>query len=223
VSPLRSSPPAVVPPVPPPLLPGLRQGVRVTLPGEERYGARVIEITEQEITLVLTVDARAPLKRGDVAEMALEFAAPRGIVRLDGHGTVVARDLVRFSLDGEAAVLQRRDYVRVEAVRPMAVARVEADGEPGAWIDTLTANLSGNGVLAAGPDTLEIGDAVHLRLALVEGEPPIVGEGRVVRIADDGRRAIAIEQMDGDGRRRLVRFIFDCERIARQRVRDSER
>lgn len=194
----------------------------MTLLGSERYGARVVELAEEEITLVLMLDARDPLRRGAVAEMTLEFAAPRGFVRLDGHGEVVARDLVRFRHEGMGNVLQRRDYVRVHAVRPMAVARVEEDGISGEWIDTLTANLSGNGVLAAGPDTLDVGDAVRLRLALVEGEPPIEGEGRVVRIGDDGRRAIALEWLDGDGRRRLVRFIFDCERIARQRVRDGE-
>jgi PilZ domain-containing protein len=198
--------------------------VRVTLPGADRYGARVLEIAEGEITLVLMLDARDPLRRGAVAEMTLEFAAPRGFVRLEGRGEVAARDLVRFRLEGSGNVLQRRDYVRVEAVRPMAVARVEEEqeGDVGEWIDTLTANLSGNGVLAAGPDTLDVGDTVQLRLSLVEGEGPIEGEGRVVRIADDGRRAIAIEHLDSDGRRRLVRFIFDRERVARQRIRDGE-
>jgi PilZ domain len=222
VSPWRTSPPTIAP-VPPPLLPALRQDARVTLPGGERCSARVIELAEGEITLVLMLAVRNPLARGTVAEMALEFAAPRGIVRLEGHGELVARDLLRFRLEGAGNVLQRRDYVRVDVVRPMAVALVDDEGEAGEWIDTLTANVSGNGVLAAGPDTLAVGDTVLLRLALVEHEEPIEGDGRVVRIADDGRRAIAIEQLHADGRRRLVRFIFDCERIARQRTRDTER
>jgi len=54
----------------------------------------------------------------------------------------------------------------------------------------------------------------------VEGEPPIEGRGRVARIGDDGQRGIAIEQVERDARRRLVRFVFEQERIARQRARD---
>lgn len=213
---------ATLPPPAPPL-PVLRQGVVLAVPGRERCGARIAQISAEEIVLVLLLDARRPLAPGDVVPMTIEFAVARGLVRLDGHGTLAARDLVRFRLDGAADVLQRRDYVRVQAVRPMAVARLDADGAAGDWVETLTANLSGNGVLAAGPDTLAVGDAVRVRLSLVEGAPPIEGDGHVARIADDGRRAIALDRIDGDGRRRLVRFIFDCERIARRRTRDGER
>jgi hypothetical protein len=207
---------------PPPPLPEPRQDVVLTLPGRERYGARVARVSEQEIVLVLMLDARDRLAPGAVATMAVEYPAPRGLVRLEGHGAVATHDLVRFQLDGAVDVLQRRDFVRVRVVRPLALARVGPDDAPGAWIDTLTVNVSGNGVLAAGPETLEIGDPVCFRLSLAEGEPPLEGRGRVTRIADAGQRGIAIEELDSDDRRQLVRFIFECERIARQRTRDGE-
>ena len=55
-----------------------------------------------------------------------------------------------------------------------------------------------------------------------EGEPPIEGRGRVARLGDGGQRGIAIEQIDRAARRALVRFVFEQERIARQRTRDGE-
>jgi hypothetical protein len=210
----------LTPPPPPP--PAIRQDVVLALPGHERYGARVVRVSEQEIVLVLMLDARGPLRPGALAAMAIEYPAPRGLVRLEGHGAVATQDLVRFELDGAVDVLQRRDFVRVQVVRPLALALVGADGQPSGWIDTLTVNLSGNGLLAAGPDTLAIGDQVCFRVSLVEGEPPLEGCGRVMRIADAGQRGIAIDELDADARRRLVRFIFECERIVRQRTRDSE-
>jgi hypothetical protein len=211
----------VVPPASPPP-PELRQDVILTLPGRERYGARVTRVTDGEVVLVLMLDARGPLTPGALVEMVLEYPAPRGLVRLEGHGTVATSDLVRFRLDGAADVVQRRDFVRVRVVRRLRLARVQADDSLGEWFETLTANLSGNGLLAAGPEDLEIGQAVCFHVVPVEGEPPIEGRGRVARVTDDGQRGIAIEQLDTDARRRLVRFIFECERIARQRTRDGE-
>jgi c-di-GMP-binding flagellar brake protein YcgR len=156
--------------------------------------------------------------------MAVEYPGPRGLVRLEGHGAVATSDLVRFRFDTtrDADVIQRRDFVRVRVVRPLALARVQPDGSLGEWADTLSANLSGNGLLSAGPETLDVGDAVGFRIFTVTDEPPIEGRGRVARITDEGQRGIAIEELDADARRRLVRFIFECERLARQRTRDGE-
>lgn len=208
-----------------PPLPELRQDVVITLPDREQYRGRVSRVTAEAIAVVLMLDARNPLKLGDASPMWVEFPAPRGLVRLEGSGTVVAHDLVHFHHEGAVDVVQRRDFVRVRAVRPLALARVGADGRQEDWIDTLTVNVSGNGLLAAGRagiDALAVGEAVAFRLAPAEGEPPIAGRARVARIGDDGQRAIAIEQIDRDARRQLVRFVFEQERIARQRTRDGE-
>jgi len=205
-----------------PPLPELRQDVVITLPDREQYGGRVSKVTAQEIAVVLMLDARRTLTLGHAAPMWVEFPAPRGLVRLEGHGTVVAHDLVHFHHEGAVDVVQRRDFVRVPAVRPVQVARVGGDDRPGAWIGTLTVNVSGNGLLVAGPDTLDVGAVVAFRLLAIEDEPPIEGRGRVARVGDDGQRGIHIERIDRDARRQLVRFVFEQERIARQRTRDGE-
>ncbi|MDO8211389.1 PilZ domain-containing protein [Conexibacter sp. CPCC 206217] len=203
-------------------LPEVRQDVDLILPARERFAARVTRIAEGEIVLVLMLDARDPLQLGDVAQMALEFPGPRGLVRIEGHGSVAAYDVVRLKLAGACEVVQRRDFVRVGAVRPMALAPLDEDGKPGSWIDTLTVNVSGNGILASGPDTFPIGTPVHFRVKVTEGDPPIEGAGRVARASDEGHRGIAIEQLSDDDRRRLVAFIFERERIARRMTRDGE-
>jgi hypothetical protein len=208
-------------PAPTPL-PELRQDVVLTLPNRMQYQARVSRVTDEEIVLVLLLNARNPLTPGEVKQMAVEYGGARGLVRLEGRATVATFDLVRFRLDGAVDVLQRRDFVRVRVVRPLAIASVGEDDEPGDWVDTLTVNVSGNGLLAAGPDTLEVGEPVAFRLRATDDEPPIAGRGRVARLGDDGQRGIAIEEIDRDARRQLVRFIFEQERIARQRTRDGE-
>lgn len=208
---------------PPPPLPELRQDAVVTLPNQQQYRGRVTKVTAEELVLVLMLDARDPLQPGDVASMVVEYAGARGLVRLEGEGTVATYDLIRFRLVGAVDVVQRRDFVRVRAVRPLQLAPLgEEDHAPGEWADALTVNISGNGLLASGPETLEVGDAVAFRVTLDDDEPPVEGRGRVARLGDDGQRGIAIEEIDKESRRHLVRFIFEQERIARQRTRDGE-
>lgn len=213
------STPAAAPATP---LPELRQDVVLVLPNLDRYGARVTRVTPDEVLLVLMLDARGRLQLGDVAPMSIEYPGPRGLVCLEGRGTVATHDLVRFHLDGAVDVVQRRDFVRVQVVRPLSIAPVLEDGSVGEWSDVLTVNLSGNGLLASGPPTLELDTEVCFRIDVVAGEPPIEGRGRVARKTDDDGRGIAIEELAREPRQRLVRFIFERERIARQRTRDGE-
>jgi PilZ domain len=211
---------------PAPPLPELRQDVVITLPDRTQYRGRVSRVTAEEIVVVLMlVDRRDPLTLGDASPMVIEYPAPRGLVRLEGRGTVATQDLVRFHHEGAVDIVQRRDFVRVRVVRPLALAPIGEDGMPTEWVEALTVNVSGNGLLAsgggAGIETLAIGDEVAFRLTPNEGEQ-IAGRGRVARIGEDGQRGIAIEELDRDARRQLVRFVFEQERIARQRTRDGE-
>jgi c-di-GMP-binding flagellar brake protein YcgR len=145
-------------------------------------------------------------------------------VRLEGRGTVATHDLVRFHHEGAVDIVQRRDFVRVRVVRPLAIASIGEDDMPDEWTDALTVNVSGNGLLASGGtriDSLAVGDEIAFRLTPSEDEQ-IAGRGRVARVGEDGQRGIAIEELDHDARRKLVRFVFEQERIARQRTRDGE-
>lgn len=208
-----------------PPLPELRQDVVITLPDLEQYRGRVARITGRRLEVVLMIGSRHRLALGDASPMWVEFPGPRGLVRLQGSGEVVAQDLVHFHHEGAVDVVQRREFVRVGAVRPLELARVGADGGTGEWAATLTVNLSGNGLLAAGwaaTDPLDVGALVDFRLRAGDAEEPICGRGRVARVGEDGQRGIAIEQIEREARARLVRFVFEQERIARRRTRDGE-
>ncbi|HTZ85468.1 MAG TPA: PilZ domain-containing protein [Solirubrobacteraceae bacterium] len=112
----------------------------------------------------------------------------------------------------EEAEAQRREAVRVVRARPVSVRR--SNGR--AAVSTYSIDLSGLGILLAGPDTLALGEQVRFRLSLGDSEQPVVGSATVVRIDQRGYRAIRLDEIADADRRRLVRFIFDCQREDRR-------
>ncbi len=114
--------------------------------------------------------------------------------------------------------VQRRQHVRVVRARPVTIRR---GGERTA-ISTYSIDLSGLGILLAGPDALTLGEQVSFRLSLSDSEPPIVGEATVVRLDPRGYRAIRLEALAQVEQRRLVRFVFDCQREDRRRQLEQE-
>lgn len=116
--------------------------------------------------------------------------------------------------DGQA---QRREAVRVVRARPVTVRR---SGR--ATVSTYSIDLSGLGILLAGPDTLELGERVRFRLSLGDQEEPVVGDATVVRIDQRGYRAIRLDEIPDADRRRLVRYVFECQREDRRRLVELE-
>jgi c-di-GMP-binding flagellar brake protein YcgR len=115
-------------------------------------------------------------------------------------------------------VSQQREYVRLKADRPVLV-HLGKDRLP---IRSYAVDIAGGGLLLAGPDVLEIGEQVEFQLTLKPGGPPIEGVGTVVRSDVKGRRAISFSEMSDGNRRRLVRFIFECERAERRRMLEAD-
>lgn len=115
------------------------------------------------------------------------------------------------------AVSQRREYVRLGAKRPVLV----YVGHERRAVQTYAVELAGGGLLLAGPDVLDVGDEVEFQLSLVAGSEPVIGRGRVVRSDVRGQRAITFSELSDLNRRRLVRFIFACERAERRRMLEA--
>ena len=90
-------------------------------------------------------------------------------------------------------------------------------GEDQKPISSYTVDVSGGGLLLAGPDTLQVEERISFRLTIVQGDPPISGAGVVVRRDAHGRRPISFTSISDLDRRRLVRFIFECQRLERRR------
>ena len=194
------------------LFPGSGQGTLTTPAGEE-LPVRTFERGE-EVVLVVLVNLDDE-RGGDSVESAkLEYTSRRGLIKLRGEAVFEDQSLVHFHPDGDAEVLQRRDFVRVPAPQPVTVESGK-DGKHRAHI----VDLSGGGMLLADDETLAVDQTIRFTLSVATTELPVEGIARVVRIREDGKRALMFEEISEHDRQRLIRFVFDCMRTARARTR----
>jgi hypothetical protein len=194
-------------------LPERTDAVTLVRPSGERVQARVAERDGEELLVALMFRAERPLQDGRLNDLLLEFTSPRGRIRLGGTVTLEDRELLRFRDLSSMELLQEREYVRVQATRPVMIAA----GSSHSSVQTFSVDLSGGGMLLAGPSTLKVGEQIQFRLSTAKGGAPITGVGTVVRTDSQGRRAICFEEIGEGDHRRLVRFIFECQRVERRR------
>ncbi len=193
------------------LFPGSGQGTLTTPAGEE-VPVRTFERGEEVVLVVLVnIDDE---RESDLVESAqLEYTSRRGLIKLRGEAVFEDPSLIRFHPDGDAEVLQRRDFVRVHTPHPVTVESVEEGRR-----HVHTVDLSGGGMLLA-DETLAVDQTIRFTISVVTTELPIEGIARVVRIREDGKRALMFEQIAEHDRQRLIRFVFECMRTARARTR----
>lgn len=184
------------------------------LSDDSEIAVRVGAVDEDALTLALPRGEAPAIKPGLVL---LEVKSGRGIMRMLGDGKPLDPTTMRLRVVDVLEVHQRRNFVRVRAPRPIVV-ETGPDGPP---IDSFALDLSGGGLLLAGPDYLEEGERMSLRLRLSRDGTPIEGSGRVVRVDDNGHRAVAFEEISDDDRERLIHFIFDRERAERRALLDG--
>ena len=147
----------------------------------------------------------------------LEFTSHRGRIRLQGAVTLEDSELLRFRELHSVELIQQREYVRIQSTRPVLV----VTGGQGGTVQTYSVDISGGGMLLAGPSTLKVGEQIEFRLTTAKGSSPITGVGTVVRTDLQGRRAICFDEIAEGEHRRLVHFIFDCQRAERRRGLES--
>jgi hypothetical protein len=201
------------------VLPAAGENVILSTNGGGRIPARVTACESGSLTVAIMVPTK-PLSESQLAALVVDYSDVRGRVRLHGAAVVVdpnEPDLLRIDDPRSIEILQQREFVRVQSARPVAL----SSPRDALHIDTYTVDLSGGGFMLAGPDSLKVGFEVHFRLSLGEDALPIAGKGMVVRI-DRGRPAVAIEELSDLDRRRLVRFIFDCQRVERRRGLETD-
>jgi hypothetical protein len=199
----------------PPTLPERAQTVTLVPGGGGGLPARVLELGADTLLVAVMVPVE-PFNQRQLDGMVLEFVGTQGRVRLSGTASLEnpsEPDVVRIEQPRSIEVLQEREFVRVKVSRP-AVVSSRRDPNP---IESFTIDLSGGGFLLAGPASLKIGDEVRFQLNLTPGELVIAGTGRVVRVDKMEHRAIAFESISELDRRRLIRFLFECQRTERQR------
>jgi PilZ domain len=196
-------------------LPDRGQTVTLVPRGGDAISARVLERAADALLVAIMVPI-GPLSHRELEGMVLEFVAPQGRVRLSGTTTIEDPsdpDVLRIQSPRSIEVLQEREYVRINSTRPAIVYGKRGNTQ----VESYTVDLSGGGFLLAGPDTLKIGEEVQFQLTLTPGVLLISGTGEVVRVDRMGRRAVAFKSITELDRRRLIRFIFECQRAERQR------
>jgi c-di-GMP-binding flagellar brake protein YcgR len=195
------------------VLPERADAVTIVRPSGERVQARIAERHGEQLLVALMFRAERPFEDGHLEELRLEFTNHRGRIRLQSTVTLEDRELLRFGAPHSIELIQEREYVRVQSTRPVVVITGSSQGT----IQTYSVDLSGGGMLLAGPSTLKVGEQVEFRLTIDKGSPPIMGVGTVVRTDTQGRRALCFDEIGEGEHRRLVRFIFECQRSERRR------
>jgi hypothetical protein len=193
------------------LLPGSGQGTLTTPTGEE-LPVRTFERGE-EVVLVVLVDIDGDHENEPVDSANLEYTSRRGLIKLHGEAVFEDRSLIRFRPHGDAEILQRRDFVRVHTPHPVTLDSEEEGSYRAHMVD-----LSGGGMLLADAETLAVDQTIRFVISVGAAEP-VEGVARVVRVGEDGKRALMFEQVSEHDRQRLIRFVFECMRTARARTR----
>jgi hypothetical protein len=201
-------------------LPGRGHTVTVVPSLGASLPARVLASAPEGLLVAIMVPSE-PFTYKQLEGLVLEFTDSHGRVRLSGTASIDSPsepDVLRIEHPRSVEVLQEREYVRIKSARP-AVVYGGPDRIP---VQSYTVDVSGGGFLLAGPDSLKIGDEVQFQLTLTPGVLLISGTGRVVRVDNQGRRGVEFESISELDRRRLIRFIFECQRSERQRGLDTD-
>lgn len=205
------------PPSPVRLIPTGHQG-KLTAPGHESMPVRVFERGSDVLMLVVLLDADTGVAPERTEPVLLEYSSVQGLIRMHGEARLEQRDLIRFSAIEAPEVLQRREFVRIDAPQPVQL--TDPGGTP---IVTHAVDISGGGMLLRGLEHLREGEMLRFTLDLGPGEAPLEGRARVVRVDEDGHRGLVFEAISSAERQRLIHFIFDRQRVDRAKTRDGGR
>jgi hypothetical protein len=171
--------------------------------------------TEDDVFLLI-LDGPADFTRGSLTSLTLESSGGRGILRTPGYAEHIGPNLLRFIVDKSAALVQRREFVRV-----IAAQQVLLENEDGTLLlDTLTINISGGGMLIKVPEQemLPAGD-IYFNLSLgieLDADNEVTGIARVVRTKDPDRAAVDFCAISYTDQERLIRFLFERQRVAQR-------
>jgi hypothetical protein len=176
----------------------------------------VVEMDADHATAMLLVRPITPLD-GTVGSAAeIDIATNRGLLQVRAHVVDASSgEVLHLDLTGRPQLLQRRDFVRVDALLEV-VATPAPSGEP---IPAAVVNISASGAVVSRLSPVKPGDDVRLELRLAPYDPPLEIGARVVREFDGQLRALHFEDIQESDRERIVRFVFDRQRIERRHGR----
>jgi PilZ domain len=196
--------------------PGIGQTVHVIAPSGAAIGALVRDAGTSSFLLRLDRGANDALDLLADQSVSLEFTNQRGVCRILGTAQAAGDSALRVDATGTIELIQRRDYVRVEAFVPVTYRPAGPDG----WTATAnTLDVSGGGFQIADGEGLRLGDMMRFTLDLGEGEDPVQAVAAAVREVGAGTFGMPFVEIPECDRQRLVRWVFARERLARQIAR----
>jgi c-di-GMP-binding flagellar brake protein YcgR len=196
-------------------LPEEGQEVFVIAPSGATINARVRGVADGATELTFPAAGNDPIAVLAGGHVSIQYTNRRGVCRIDGVGhQAKVPGLLRVDHKGKVQLIQRREFVRVDA---MIRVTYEPIGPSGWLAETTTLNVSGGGFMVSGREGLQIGEVMSFTLELGGGEGDMTVLGRVVRETSSGL-GVEIENIDERERERLVRWVFARERTNRQIV-----
>lgn len=201
-------------------LPEQGQEVYVVAPSGAAINAQVREVSNGATTVEFSGGSGDPTARLDGDNVLIEYTNSRGICRVGGTAhKAKGLGVLRVDHTGKVQLVQRRDFVRIDALIRVTYQPLGATG----WTaETTSLNVSGGGFMISGREGLRIDDVMPFTLELdgdVRESGPMVVIGRVVRETPSGL-GIGIQQIDERERERLIRWVFARQRLAMQIVRE---
>ena len=200
--------------------PEVGQDVYLTVGGLGSMNARVVNTKDGQYMLTLPADVRHAGPEFAGRDASVQYSNRRGVCRIEGavpkKGFI--GDRLRFEAAGKPKLIQRRDFVRIDAVVRV---RYQPRGDTSPLRDGHALNLSGGGFLLAPPHVVGLGLSTRFWLELSDGESPISAVGTAVRQSESGAMGIRFDDIDEPDRERLVRWVFAQERLSRQITRDG--
>jgi hypothetical protein len=167
-----------------------------------------------EDVLLVVLDGVEELVAGPLSMLMLESTGARGVVRTPGAAELVEANLLRFVLESSMELVQRREFVRVVAAKRLVLE--DEDGDLVA--EGLTVDISGGGLLVQLPRSAEVPHDTTLfftlYLGLTDYDDQVAGTVRLVRQSDENQVALAFEHISPRDQERLIRFIFERQRVA---------
>ena len=194
------------------------QHVRLTIPELGSISGQVIEVAGDHLVISLFLsESRAVPDQLEYVDVVLEYTAVRGLYRRlgDGRFDVGGVETMRFLPVADSQLIQRRGFARVDVEVPVSVSI--DDVTPPVVVDSL--DLSGSGARLRNPaegDHLVLGRMVWLEISISEADEPIQARGTVLRELEDGSKGVHFDYIREQDRDRLVRFLFERQRLMRQ-------
>jgi c-di-GMP-binding flagellar brake protein YcgR len=157
----------------------------------------------------------------------IEFINDDGVARMHGRLDVPQhrrgsgrgygeKDTVRFAHRGSPQLLKRREYVRATVDLPLTLSAAGADVDD-VTVHAHAIDLSGGGMLVQGLHAPRLGDELRFELELGDGDVPVTGCGRVVRLETCDRVGLQFSDVAQPDRIRLMHLAFEMSREQRRR------